>query len=603
MSPVSALTGIRAHVSGHRKAQFCGVLVLMLAGAAAEMVSLGALVPFLSVMLGDGASAGPAFLNPVYHMLGWNGSGPAALQMTLLFGGAVFVAGLIRIALTWASNHFVYGLGNELAARIYKTILLQPYSYHLRHASSEVLGSIGKIQLVVNNVIFHAMRALISLTIGLCILALLILVEPVVAFSAALGVGSVFIAIRLASGRLLKRNSRVIAEMQARRVQAVQEGLGGIREVLLERAETAFAEKFERLDRALQMANATNFSIARAPRYAVEAIGMIMIAGIAYALVDETGGARAALPTLGLLALGAQRLLPLMQDLYQAWAGITGNQHSVRDVIALLDLPVSPDRTDAPPATALRFDDTIQLNDVGFRHETGDAPVIRDLSLTIAKGTMVGLIGRTGSGKSTLVDLVMGLLTPDRGEITIDGRRLSGATISAWQQNIAHVPQAIFLLDASIAENIAFGVDSAGIDLDRVRRAAEDAQIGDFVDTLADGYATRVGENGVRLSGGQKQRIGIARALYKQAALLVLDEATSALDQETERAVMDAVKRLSGDLTVIVIAHRLSTLAACNKVVRLEGGRICAEGSYAAIIRSNDNAADTYRRDRETEIA
>lgn len=603
MNLVSALIRIRAHVSGRRKAQFCGVLALMLAGAAAEMISLGALVPFLSVMLGDGADAGPAFLGPVYRMLGWNGSGQAALQMTLLFGGAVFVAGLVRIALTWASNHFVYGLGNELAARIYKTILLQPYSYHLNHASSEVLGSIGKIQLVVNNVIFHAMRALISLTIGLCILTLLMLVEPVVAFSAALGVGSVFIAIRLVSGRFLKRNSRVIAEMQSRRVQAVQEGMGGIRDVLLERAETAFAEKFERLDRALQRANATNFSIARAPRYAVEAIGMIIIAAIAYALVDETGGARAALPTLGLLALGAQRLLPLMQDLYQAWASITGNQHSVRDVVALLDLPVSAERARARRAAALPFSDAIRLNDVGFRHDTVDAPVIRDLSLTIEKGTMVGLVGRTGSGKSTLVDLIMGLLTPGRGRITVDGETLSGTTIAAWQENIAHVPQTIFLLDASLAENIAFGVDPADIDFDKVRRAANQAQIADFIGTLADGYGTRVGENGVRLSGGQKQRIGIARALYKDAALLVLDEATSALDQETERAVMDAVKRLSSDLTIIVIAHRLSTLAACNKVVRLEDGRISAEGSYAAIIRSNDNAETACRADRETESA
>lgn len=603
MTLVSALKRIHPHVSGHRMAQFCGVLLLMLAGAAAEMISLGALVPFLSVLLGDGANSGPAFLAPVYRILGSDGSEQVALHITLLFGGAVFVAGLIRIGLTWASNRFVYGLGNELAARIYKTILLQPYSYHLHHASSEVLGSIGKIQLVVNNVIFHAMRALISLTIGLCILVLLMLVEPVVAFSAAIGVGSVFICIRLASGRLLKRNSRVIAEMQSQRVQAVQEGMGGIRDVLLERAETTFAEKFERLDRALQNANAANFSIARAPRYAVEAIGMIIIALIAYSLVDDTGGARAALPTLGLLALGAQRLLPLMQDLYQAWASIAGNRHSARDVVALLELPISPDRAAAARTKALSFAHTIALDDVSFHHQSDNAPIIRDLSLTIDKGTMVGLVGKTGSGKSTLVDLVMGLLTPTQGQITVDGQVLSGATVAAWQKNIAHVPQTIFLLDASIAENIAFGVDAAAIDPDKVRRAATQAQISDFIDTLADGYGTRVGENGVRLSGGQKQRIGIARALYKEAALLVLDEATSALDQETERAVMNAVQSLSSNLTIIVIAHRLSTLAACDEIVRLEDGRIAGRGSYATMVNSNDNTKRTRRPDRETEIA
>lgn len=602
MTMYRALARVYRHLATHRKRQLLLVLMLMLLGAAAEMLTLGAIIPFLTFLLGGADSTQFAALAPFLDVLGWEASQSLMIPVTLLFAGAALFAGLIRIALTWASNYFVYGLGNDLATKIYENILYQPYSYHVQHSSSDVLGSIAKIQLVINNVIFHAMRGFISLVIAACIVTVLLIIDPVVAFSALIGIGSVFIIARLISSSCLKRNSKTIAEMQSQRVQVIQEGIGGIREVLIDRVETVFIDKFQALDQRLQTAHLMNFSIARSPRYAVEAIGMIIIAFIALYLAtgpDQTASDPvAALPVLGVLALGAQRLLPLMQDLYQAWASMVGNRQSVDDVVRLLALSIPENRKRPDAGIDLPFSQALRLENVSYCYPTVTEPVIRDLSLEITKGSTIGLIGKTGSGKSTLVDMIMGLLEPSHGTIDVDGLTLGPDTLRTWQRTIAHVPQAIFLQDASIAENIAFGIDRDRIDMAAVHRAAERAQIAPFIDTQPYRYDTRVGEHGVRLSGGQRQRIGIARALYKNADLLILDEATSALDQETEQAVMDSVKALSSEVTIIIIAHRFSTLASCDKIIELQDGRIIAEGSYAQMIGSNDNAPSPGVDDR-----
>lgn len=594
MTTYRALARVYRHLSNRRKRQLALVLMLMLLAAAAEMLTLGAIIPFLTFLLGGADSAQFGVLVPVLEMLTWESSQSLMIPVTLIFAGAALFAGLVRIALTWASNYFVYGLGNDLATQIYENILYQPYSYHVQHSSSDVLGSIAKIQLVINNVIFHAMRGFISLVIAACILTVLLIIDPVVAFSALIGIGSVFIIARLISSSCLKKNSKTIAEMQSQRVQVVQEGIGGIREVLIDRVESVFIDKFQALDQRLQTAHLINFSIARSPRYAVEAIGMIIIAFIALYLATGSDQAAAnptsALPVLGVLALGAQRLLPLMQDLYQAWASMVGNRQSVDDVVRLLALSIPANRKRPDAGIDLPFSQALRLENVSYCYPSVAEPVIRDLSLEINKGSTIGLIGKTGSGKSTLVDLIMGLLDPTQGTISVDGLTLGPDTLRTWQRTIAHVPQAIFLQDASIAENIAFGIEKDLIDMDAVQRAAALAQIAPFIDTQPHRYDTRVGEHGVRLSGGQRQRIGIARALYKNADLLILDEATSALDQETERAVMESIKALSGEVTIVIIAHRFSTLASCDKIIELQDGRIIAEGSYAQVVRSNDNA-------------
>jgi ATP-binding cassette subfamily B protein len=302
---------------------------------------------------------------------------------------------------------------------------------------------------------------------------------------------------------------------------------------------------------------------------------------------------------LGALALGAQRLLPAMQQSHGAWASIAGHHASLADAIDLLDQPVSIELLEPPPEP-LRLRDAIHFDSVYFRYASDGPWILEDLNLTIRRGARVGFVGTTGSGKSTALDLLMGLLTPTEGVVLVDGEPLRGDRIRAWQRTIAHVPQSIYLADATLAENIAFGLPREAIDLQRVKHAARQAQIADFIESRKEAYDALVGERGIRLSGGQRQRVGIARALYRQASVLVFDEATSALDTATEESVMDAIERLTTDLTILLIAHRLTTVRRCDTVVELEHGRIVAQGSYEQLLERSSNFRQKSHATRTT---
>ena len=324
----------------------------------------------------------------------------------------------------------------------------------------------------------------------------------------------------------------------------------------------------------------------------MEALGMILISMLAYTLAMQVDGVAKAIPILGAFALGSQRLLPVLQQAYAAWSGIQGGQGSLQDTLTLLDQPL-PDHAEQLSVQALTFKYNISLKQISFRYNAQTPYVLKSLNLTIAKGSRVGFIGTTGSGKSTLLDIVMGLLYPSHGVMEVDGTAVTPANARAWQVRIAHVPQTIFLSDASIEENIAFGVPKDRIDHRRIRQAAEQAQLAGSIETWPEHYQTLVGERGIRLSGGQRQRIGIARALYKQADVIIFDEATSALDNETEQAVMHAIEALSKDLTLFIIAHRLTTLESCTQIVELDDGDIKRIGSYKDIINTHRNSDKT----------
>ena len=290
---------------------------------------------------------------------------------------------------------------------------------------------------------------------------------------------------------------------------------------------------------------------------------------------SERGSGGAVIPLLGALALGAQRVLPALQQIYNGWAALRGYNTAIQEVLAMLNQPLPPHQSVAVP---LMLQDGIRFGVVHFRYGPERPEVLRGLDLEIRSGERIGLIGSTGSGKSTTVDLLMGLLAPTAGRLLVDGEDLHDPAhperLAAWRAAIAHVPQSIYLADGSIAENIAFGVPREKIDLARVKQAAEQAQIASFIEASSDGYGSFVGERGIRLSGGQRQRIGIARALYREVQVLVLDEATSALDTDTEALVMEAIERLSRDLTLVMVAHRLSTLSNCHRVIELANGRV-----------------------------
>jgi ABC-type multidrug transport system fused ATPase/permease subunit len=417
----------------------------------------------------------------------------------------------------------------------------------------------------------------------LAIMVALIAINPTIAFIVTVVFGASYGVITASIRPRLRRNSRQVADEHTKVVRALQEGMGGIRDVLLDGTQEFYCEVYGRADRGLRLAQSENIVMGQGPRFAMEALGMVLIAALALRLSREPGGLAAALPVLSALALAALRLLPALQQIFGAWANIAGNHASLADTIDLLEQPFDAEQSRAE-VSPLRFAHAIRFDAVRFRYTSLGPWVLDGFELSIPKGARVGVVGGTGSGKSTAMDLLMGLLAPVEGEVLVDGDPIRGGRISAWQQAVAHVPQSIYLADASLSENIAFGVPREAIDLARVRRSAEKAQISDFIESTPQGYEATVGERGVRLSGGQRQRIGIARALYKQAAVLVLDEATSALDNATERSVMDAIEQLDRNLTVVVIAHRLTTVRHCDTIVELDRGRVVAQGSYDELI-------------------
>jgi ABC-type multidrug transport system fused ATPase/permease subunit len=551
----------------------------MVLASFAEIISIGAVLPFLGVLTSpQRVFANPA-AQPVIAYLGIKTPEQLLLPLTVSFAAASLLSGAIRILLLWSTVRLSFAVGGDLSTTVFTRTLYQAYSVHISRNSSEVINGIS---VKTNEVIFYIVMPTLSLISSAFILSgilvALLYITPSVALIAFGGFAVIYAAIIMAIRRGRRADSERIAFESTQVVKALQEGLGGIRDILIDGTQATFCSGFSLADRSLRKAQGNNQFISQYPRFAMESLGMVLIAGIAYMLTLQSSDIAKAIPVLAALALGLQRLLPASQQAYQAWATIQGAHGSLRDALLLLDQPMpelmSPSLSGSPRDQSIVLRHAIRLRDVSFRYRE-DAPwVLEHINLDIHKGSRVGFIGTTGSGKSTLLDIVMGLLSPTVGSLEIDGRQVDASNLYEWRAHIAHVPQSVYLTDNSVARNIAFGVPPDQIDLSRVKLAAERAQIGDSINRWPDGYDTVVGERGVQISGGQRQRIGIARALYKQADVIIFDEATSALDNETEEAVMQSIDSLSNDLTILIIAHRLSTLRNCSEVVRLEQGRI-----------------------------
>ena len=579
------LRRLLAHFSATRRWQLLALLLLMLLGSVAELATLGAVLPFLALLADPTVASKYTLLHKLFFALGWR-SENILVPVTISFSLIAVGAAVVRMFLFWYIFRFTLNVGVDLSSDLYKIILYQPYSFHVSRNTSEIIAGLTKVQNVASNVIGPLAQGSVATLISLAIVSALVCIDPITAVIAGIGFALIYLVVTLIARRQLQENSKVIAAAETRRIQAVQEGLGGIRDVLIDGAQSVYVTRFWKTAVSQSRAQSANQFIAGAPRYMIESLGMVLIAGIACWLSLREGGLSAAIPMLGALAVGAQKLMPLMQQIYYSWAAINGNKNNLRDVVALLDQPIPEEYFKLSLRDSLPFQRDITLCNLSFRYRQDGPEIVRQLNLKIPRGGRVGFVGKTGSGKSTLVDLIMGLLEPTGGSIEIDGRALSSANQRAWRARIAHVPQSIYLADASLAENIAFGVNPSDIDHERVRESARKAQLSEFIETLPSGYDTLVGERGVRLSGGQRQRIGLARALYKPADVLFLDEATSALDTETEQSVMQSIDALGREITVLMIAHRLSTLQSCDRIFELREGSLFREGDYEEIVLS-----------------
>ena len=580
------------HLSKRRQRQFVFMQILIVVASFFEMASLGAVIPFLTVLSEPELVYEYEYLRPFIQFFRINDASQLALPITLTFIALILLSAIVRLVLLWTLVRLSQMAGADLSIDIYRHTLFQDYSIHVARNSSEVInGIITKTTTVTKGVIAPVLNLISTCVTIVGIIAVLLLINVSVTLIGFIGFGGAYLLVIYLTRRDLKKNSQNIAEKSDLMVKSLQEGLEGIREVLINNNQQFYTELYRNSDLQMRRATWRNEVIYSSPRFGMEAIGIGIIALFAYSATLNLGGIDQFLPVLGAFVLGAQKLLPAIQKGYASYSRIKGGRYSLIDVINLLDQPI-PDHADLPPPAPNSFNDSIDLKDLSFRYSEDTPWVLKNINLNIPKGSVIGIVGTTGCGKSTLLDVVMGLLSPTSGELKVDNLLIDNENKRAWQTHISNVPQHIYLTDGTIEENIAFGIPREQIDHQRVEKAAKQAQIADLVETWENGYQTLVGERGMRLSGGQRQRVGVARAFYKKSDVLILDEATSALDDETESAVMEAIENIDDDVTVIIIAHRLTTLKSCDKIVKFEKNHSTQILTYEEVMSLSKNKGD-----------
>jgi len=568
-----------------RRIQFIGLLGLSLVSALAEVANLGALFPVLRLLANPQKTIESlGFISAPFTQL--------SQQQLLLSLGACFLSvvvfsTIVRVLTIQIQLRLGALIAADLGDQVFSAVLNKPFHWHLENNSSRVLGHLTKDVDQVYGSIQSLLVIIVNISVVLLLAISLISVAPQVMLIAApiLAVfyGCVY---RLTRSRFLIDGQRLTLNYEAS-LQVAQEALGGIRDIILDRSQSFFLDAYTLKNRNYRLASASINTKAQIPRYFIEGFVIVLIVGVSLSLAISGQSIDRQLPVLGILSLGAYRLLQPLQQCFGSFSSLKANEASFSRLHPYLSdksnrsnrPPIHPICNDLTPSDHLPV---IELVNVSFRYSP-DAPlVLHQLSFSIEKGETLALVGSTGSGKSTCTDLILGLLVPTSGHILACGNYLhqDPKLLAAWQAHVAHVPQNIYLTDASFAANIAFGIPLEEINHDLVRYVAHESQISNLIESSPYGYDTVVGERGVRLSGGQRQRIGIARALYKKADLLVLDEATSALDNVTENELMSTINALSLHTTVVVVAHRLSTVKNASRIMLLDQGSVISTGTY-----------------------
>ena len=569
-------------LSKKEKLKFVFLLFLMVLASFAEVISIGAVIPFLGAMTSPETTLEIPAIKLFLSFIGISETENILKVFTIIFIAAALFSGLMRLYLLWFQTRLGHSVGASIGIEIYRRTLFQPYQSHVRVNSSEIISGIThKASVVVEIILLPLFSILGSMLILINILSALIFINPFIAIFSFSGFGLIYLfIIKITQKNLLKDGERINLE-RVRIIKSLQEGLGGIRDVILGGLQMVFVQNFKESEIPMRKAYARINILSMSPRYLIESLGMILIACMAFYLANQAQGLTSAIPMLGAFALGAQRLLPVLQQGYGGWQTMRGGKAQFNDAMDLLNQPLPNYLLERDfKKIDIAFNNKIELKNISFRYTEDSEDVLKNVSLKIYKGQKIGFIGTTGSGKSTLLDIIMGLLNPSEGNLIVDDINIKKETQRFWHKNIAHVPQSIFLTDATIKENIAFGVYDKFINIDQVKRAAKYAQISQTIESLDMKYESKVGERGIKLSGGQRQRIGIARAIYKMANVIVLDEATSALDNKTEELLISEIDKLPNKPTIIMVAHRISTLKQCDVIYTLENGSIKSANTY-----------------------
>ena len=573
------------------RVHFLRLLFIVTGTAFFEVVSVASIMPFIAVLANPDIIETNRYLRAVNEWFGFE----TPVQFLILLGCASFVllvmSALVRIFGNYATIRFSETRRHSLATRLFQGYLAQPYTFFMeRHSGDLTKTMLSEVDMFVGQVLRPTVMMIGQLFMLTAIIMLLLIVDPWAALSAGGVIGLGYMGTFLIIRNRLQRAGEARQVANANRFKATSDSFSGVKDIKLLGREAVYLERFKTPSFILSKTIARASALAVLPRYAIEAVafgGLLTLTIIL--MIREDGALERVLPLLGLFAYAGYRMLPAVQTVYQGFTklgfgkAIVDTLHRDLTANAQNGLKIAKER---PAAMGLRKD--LVLDNVTYEYRTALRPSLRNVSIRIEAATTVGIVGGTGAGKTTLIDVILGLLVPQTGRISIDGTVIDGANRTAGQAGVGYVPQEIVLLDGTIRENIAFGLPETEIDNERVRHCALMARIDHFIENeLPHQYETSVGERGVRLSGGQRQRIGIARALYHDPDLLVFDEATSALDNLTEREVMEEINALAGTKTIIMIAHRLTTVEACDQIVVLSRGQVAATGTYEELMATS----------------
>tara|TARA_Y100000991_G_scaffold14267_1_gene9686 strand:+ start:1606 stop:3369 length:1764 start_codon:yes stop_codon:yes gene_type:complete len=560
-----------------RKKQIIILMLLTTISSLSEILSLVTVIPFLQVLIQPEEIYKFKIVEILLNYFGLNNSDQILFSVTTLFVGSAILTALIRLSNLWVSNLIAAKIGIDFSYEAFKVILYKPYKFHIQRNSSETINTTTQeISSTVEVISLFLSLITSSLIVAGLVFGLILINWQIAIFSILLFSFSYFL-IAYFTRKILVKNSKYILRNSISLIKAAQEGLGSIKDVLIHNAHKTYLDLYRSSDRPVRLKQAENASIQGSPRFLIEAIGIILISLLAYFLTTKGTPKYEIISSLGTLALAAQRLLPAMQNVYTSWASIKSNIASVNKVTKILNSSKNINLNNFSNKR-IGFKNEIKFENVSFRYSKDTPWVLNSINLTIKKGEKVGIVGETGCGKSTFLDIMMGLLEPTKGKIYVDNICITCKSennlTQSWRNLIAHVPQDIYLSDTTVLNNIAFGIENNQINFDKVRLSARKAKIANFIDSKPQGFRSIVGERGISLSGGQIQRIGIARALYKDAEILIMDEATSALDNKTEEKIISEISSLSENLTILMVAHRLTTLNNCDRLITFKDGRI-----------------------------
>lgn len=546
------------------------MLLLALLMAMAETAGVVSIMPFLSVLARPGIIQESPWLNAAFTQLGFTKPHSFIIALGLVSIALVIASAAFKAVTQHLLNRYVQLLRHSISSRLMERYLAQPFAFFLSRNTAELTKTIlAEVDMVITNLIQPFSQVIVQGIVVLAMLGLVFAYNPLTALSIVLVVGALYGVIYALVRQRLRRIGTEMVEANRQRYQTCNEALQGIRDIKITHAEQSYLTRYQHASRTQARHIAASETLSQTPLYLVEATGYTGLIVIALVLLLKSGDIAQVLPALGLYGFAAYRMLPAAQIMFRGFARLQfasatlDNLH--RDMSLPVDVAISGKRPIIVPQREIR------LHDIQYAYPSSPGqPILKGFDLVIPVNTSLGIRGPSGAGKSTIMDILLGLLTPQAGSLSVDGVPISLDNVSGWQLAAGYVPQHIYLADASVAENIAFGIEKERIDMAAVERAARAAQIHEFVtQELPQRYETPVGDRGIRLSGGQRQRVGIARALYRDPPILFMDEATSALDDATETAVNDAIRELTGKKTVIVIAHREASLQTCDQIITI----------------------------------